>query len=100
MSNIEKLKFHVLEMNGNNYLLWCLNIKLHLQMQGFDGVLVEKGKADEKDQTNTLIFIRCHLPESLKNQYQSIRELLTSWNRLMERFDHRKIVILSQAQYA
>ena len=30
MANIEKLKFNILDVNGNNYLSYCLDVELHL----------------------------------------------------------------------
>ena len=66
MANIEKLKFNILDVSGNNYLFWCLDVELHLQGQGLVETLVESGKYNEKDEANALIFIRRHLPDALK----------------------------------
>ena len=72
MSNIEKLKFHILEMSRNNYLSWYLDIELDLQRHCLTKALVEKRKTNENDQVDALIFIRRHLLESMNNQYLSI----------------------------
>ena len=69
MANIEKPKFNILDVSGNNYLSWCLDVELHLQGQGLVETLGEDGDYTEKDEANTLIFIHRHLPDALKTQY-------------------------------
>ena len=49
MANIEKPKFNILDVNGNNYLFWCLDVELHLQGQGLVETLVVADKYNEKD---------------------------------------------------
>lgn len=74
MANIEKPKFHVLEVSGKNYLSWCLDMEMHLQGQGLANTITEDGTSNEKDKANALIFIRRHLHESLQTQYLSVRD--------------------------
>ena len=52
----------------------------------------------QKDKANALIFIRCHLHESMQTQYLSVRDPQTLWKTLKDRYDHTKTVILPQAQ--
>ena len=99
MANIEKPKFNILDVSGNNYLSWCLYVELHLQSQGLVETLAESGKYNEKNKANTLIFIRCHLLDALKTQYLQVRKPFDQWKRLKERYDHTKTVMLPQAQY-
>ena len=73
MANIKKLKFNILDVNGNNYLFWCLDVELHLQGQRLVETLVEDADYTEKDKANALIFIRRHLPNALKTQYLQVR---------------------------
>jgi len=65
MTNIEKPKFHILEVSGNNYLSWCLDMEMHLQEQGLANAITEDGTSNAKDKANVLIFICSHLHESL-----------------------------------
>ena len=44
MANIEKPKFNILDVSGNNYLSWYLDFELHFQGQGLVEILVESGK--------------------------------------------------------
>ena len=69
MTHIAKLKFHMLNINGQNYQSWKLDIELHLQGEALADALVKDGKATAKDRANALIFMRRHLHESLKVQY-------------------------------
>ena len=93
MSNIAKPKFHVFDINGQNYQSWRLDVELHLQQEGLAESLKKNGKANDKDKANTLIFICRHLHESLKVKYLMVREPLKLWNNLKEKYDHMKIVV-------
>ena len=98
MTNIEKPKFNILDISGNNYHFWCLDVELYLQGQELVETLVEDGDYTKKDEPNALIFIYRHLPDALKTQYLQVRQPFDPWKRLKERFDHTKTVILSHAQ--
>ena len=65
MTNIEKPKFHILEVSGNNYLSWCLDMEMYLQEQDLANAITEDKTSNAKDKANALIFIRRHLHESL-----------------------------------
>ena len=94
MANIEKPKFNILDVSGNNYLLWCLDVELYLQDQGLVETLVEDGDYTKKDKANALIFIHRHLLDGLKTQYLQVRQLSNLWKRLKEQYDHTKTVML------
>ena len=72
MENIEKPKFHILEVSGNNCLSWCLDMEIHLQGQDLANAITEDRTSNAKDKANALIFIRRHLHESLQTQYLSV----------------------------
>ena len=67
MTNIGKPKFNILDVSGNNYFSWCLDIELHLQGQRLVETLVNDGDYTEKDEANALIFIRHQLLECLNS---------------------------------
>ena len=73
MANIEKPKFHILEVSGNNYLSWCLDMKMYLQGQDLANAITEDGTSNAKDKSNALIFIRSHLHESLQTPGPALR---------------------------
>ena len=97
MANIEKPKFNILDVNGNNYLSWYLDVELHFQGQELVKTLVESGKYNEKDEANALIFIHRHLPDAFKTQYLQVRKSSDLWKRLKERYDHTKTIMLPHA---
>ena len=76
MANIAKPKFHMLDVNGQNYQSWKLDIELHLQGEGLVCALVEHGTTTTKDKANELIFMRHQLHDSLKVQYLMDRDPL------------------------
>ena len=59
----------------------------------------KKNNASSQDKAKALIFIRCHLHEGLKAEYLIDKDPLVLWNKLKERFDHQKTVILPKARY-
>ena len=66
MAHIAKPKFYVLDVSGQNYQSWSLDVELHLQGKCLVDALVEDGQATGKDKANALIFMRRHLHDSLK----------------------------------
>ena len=97
IANIKKHKFNILDVNGNNYLSCYFDVELHLQGQGLVETLAKSGKYNKKDEANTLIFIRRHLPDALKIQYLQVRKPSDLWKRLKKRYDHTKTIMLPQA---
>ena len=93
MENIEKPKFYILEVSGNNYLSWCLDMEMHLQGQDLANTITKDGTSNAKDKANALIFIRRHFHESLQTQYLSVRDPQTLWKRLKDRYDHTKTLL-------
>ena len=81
MANIEKIKFYILNVRGNNHLFWCLDIELHLQRKGLAKSLVKNERASDQSKANALIFIIRHLPDSLKIQYLSVRDPSILWKK-------------------
>ena len=100
MAHITKPKFHVLDISGQNYQSWRLDVELHLQKEGLVNSLKKDGNANAKYKANALIFMHCHLHDSLKVQYLMVRDLLELCNKLRERYDHMKTMVIPQVQYA
>ena len=99
MSNLAKLDFTALDISGKNYLSWVLDAQTHLNANGLGDAIKEKNNASSQDKAKTLIFIRRHLHEGLKAEYLIDKDPLILWNKLKERFDHQKTVILPKARY-
>jgi len=53
----------------------------------------------EQQKTKALIFLRHHINEALKNEYLTVKGPLVLWNKLKERYEHLKAIILPIARY-
>ena len=82
-----------LDIFGKNYLSWILDA------MNLGNTIKEENQAFRQDHAKSLIFLRHHLHEDLKNEYLIVKDLLTLWNELKGRYDHQKIVILPKARY-
>ncbi|KAM7466550.1 hypothetical protein LguiB_014112 [Lonicera macranthoides] len=98
MSNITKLEFKTLELNGNNYLNWQFDAKLHLTAKNLGDAIVEGNKLSSQDKASALIFLRHHIHDDLKNEYMTEEDPLGLWQSLKDRYDHQKLVILPSAR--
>ena len=96
ISNLTKLDFVALDITGKNYLSWTLDVEIHLDVMNLGAAIKEGTQASLQDRVKALIFLRHHLHEDLKSEYLTVKDPLTLWNELKERYDHQKIVILSR----
>ena len=99
MSNPAKLEFVALDITGKNYLSWVLDAEIHLDANGLGETIKEANTATNQDKAKAMIFLRHHLHEGLKAEYLTVKDSLTLWNNLKEKYDHQKTVILSKARY-
>ncbi|XP_074328481.1 uncharacterized protein LOC141666390 [Apium graveolens] len=98
MTNLAKLEFVALDVSGDNYLSWVVNAELHLSANGLKDT-IESGKTPSVEQNgNAIIFLRHHIHENLKSEYLTVKNPLTLWNNLKDRFDHQKLVHLPHAR--
>ena len=99
MYNLTKLEFIALDISGNNYLSWMLDAEIHLDASNLRETIKETNNASLQDRAKTLIFLRHHLDESLKNEYITVKDSLVIWQSLKDQYDHQKTVILPKAKY-
>ena len=66
MSNLTKLEFVTLNLLGNNYLSWILDVEIHLDEMNLGAMIKEGNQASLQDRIKTLIFFRRHLHEGFK----------------------------------
>ena len=88
MSNLTKLEFVAIDISRKNYLSWILDAEIHLDVINLGNIIKEGNQASMQDRTKSLIFLRHHLHEDLKNEYLTIKDPLTLWNELKGRYDH------------
>ncbi|KAK9666121.1 hypothetical protein RND81_14G161900 [Saponaria officinalis] len=99
MSNLAKLDFVALDISGKNYLQWVLDAEIHLAANGLGETIKEKNTTTDQEKAKAMIFLRHHLNEGLKYEYLTVKDPLTIWTNLKERYDHLKTVILPKARY-
>lgn len=99
MSNLTKLEFAALVISGKNYLSWILDAEIHLTAMNLGNTIQQENQASLQDRAKALIFLRHHLDEGLKTEYLTVKDPLTLWNDLKDRYDHQKTVILPKARY-
>ena len=76
MSNLIKLEFVALDISGNNYLSWILDVEIHLDVMNLGTTIKEGNQESLQDRVKALIFLRHHLHEGLKNEYLTVKDLL------------------------
>ncbi|XP_059281024.1 uncharacterized protein LOC132034658 [Lycium ferocissimum] len=99
MANLTKREFVALDISGNTYMSWILDAEIHLNAMGLADTIKDKNEASNQDRAKAMIFLRHHLDEDLKMEYLTVKDPLTLWNNLKDRYDHLKMVILPQARF-
>ena len=97
MSNLAKLDFKSLNINGNNYLSRQLDEKIHLPPKKLGEAIKEGNKMSPEDKVDALIFLHLHIHDDLKNEYLTEKDLVGLWKSLKDMYDHQKMVILQAA---
>ncbi|KAL6547779.1 hypothetical protein OROHE_009484 [Orobanche hederae] len=94
MSNLVKLEFNALGISGNNFIPWTLNIKAHVRSMNLTETLNEPNDSTDVDRAKSLIFIRRHLCDSVKDEYLTVKDPKELWKILIDRYGHQKEVQL------
>ncbi|KAL6528859.1 hypothetical protein OROMI_029035 [Orobanche minor] len=74
VSNLTFLKFNALDISGNNFMPWTLDIKAHMRSMNLSETLNEPNNSSDVDRAKSLIFIRRHLCDSLKDEYLTVED--------------------------
>ena len=102
MSDIIKRQVPVLALNGKNYQTWALDCELHLQGMQLSHTITARPNDDAAppphEQAHAAIFLRHHIHNDLKQEYLEVKDSLTLWTALQERFGKQKTVIHPQAR--
>ena len=94
-----KLDFAALNLSGNNYLQWVLDMEIHLDAMGLGDTIIEGNNASPRDRANAIVLIRRHIQDELKNEYLTIKDPLQLWKNLKQRYDQQKLMVLPKAQF-
>ncbi|KAL6515544.1 hypothetical protein OROHE_018578 [Orobanche hederae] len=95
MSNLVKLEFNDLDISGNNFMPWTLDIKAHMRFMNLTKIHNEPNDSSHVDRAKSLIFIRRHLCDSLKDEYLTVKDPKELWKDLIYRYGHQKEVQFS-----
>ncbi|KAL5713760.1 hypothetical protein ACHQM5_015809 [Ranunculus cassubicifolius] len=98
MSNLTKLEFSCLRLDGENYLSWVLDADIHLHAKGLEKTIMDGNNESQQDRAKAMIFLRHHLHEGLKSEYLTVKDPLELWKDLKDRFDHLKTASLPKAR--
>ncbi|CAM8886270.1 unnamed protein product [Rhodiola kirilowii] len=94
MSNLAKLEFSPLDISGKNYMPCTIDIETHLDSMDLPETIIEGNTSSEVDKAKSLIFLRRHLDDNLKNEYFTVKDPSDLWKNLKDRFDHQRDVML------
>ncbi|KAK8356096.1 hypothetical protein V6Z12_A05G333500 [Gossypium hirsutum] len=64
MSNLTKLEFVALDITGNNYLSWVLDVEINLDAKGLRETIKEGNEESTQDKAKAMIFLHHHLHEA------------------------------------
>ncbi|KAI3685019.1 hypothetical protein L6452_34250 [Arctium lappa] len=98
MSNIAKIEFAALDVNGRNYMSWIMDVKMHLESMGILDTLNRNNQCSSQDRAKANIFLRKHVDDMLKFEYLNTSDPSILWKDLKDRFDHQKEVLLPAAR--
>jgi hypothetical protein len=78
MKNLTKFKFVALYILGKNYLLWTLDVEIHLTVNNFGDKINDENKVSPQEKAKAII-----LPlEDLKTEYLTVKDPLELWKNL------------------
>ncbi|KAJ9546847.1 hypothetical protein OSB04_019390 [Centaurea solstitialis] len=84
-SNLTKLEFAALDVNGKNYMSWTIDVKRHLESMGILDTLKEINLCSSQDKAKANIFFRRHVDDMLKFEYLNTNDPSILWKDLRER---------------
>lgn len=74
------------------------SIEIHVETMGLVDTTKSDNQASGQYRAKAMIFFTHYLDEGLKMQYITINDSLILWNNLKGKYDHLKLVNLSQAR--
>ncbi len=99
MENLSNVEFAALDITGNNFYSWILDVETYLNVKGLGETIKAENTASSQDKAKAMIFIRHHIDEALISEYLYIKDPADLWAKLKERYDHVKTIDLPTASY-
>lgn len=88
MTKITSVNFEVLDISGNNYLNWKLNLKFHLRANSLLPTITMSNDASDTDKAKIMIYIQRHIDKALKDKNITIEDPADLSSLLHDRYDH------------
>ena len=98
MTNLAKQEFVPLAVSGENYISWARDVKMYLASMGLGDTIVKGKDTTGQEQAKAMIFICHHIDESLKWQYVTLENPRELWEKLKERYENMKTIVLPNAR--
>ncbi|PIN02861.1 hypothetical protein CDL12_24621 [Handroanthus impetiginosus] len=76
MSNLTKLEFTTLDIEGTNYLSLVLNVEIHPNAKHVGEAIISGNEASNQDKAKAIAFLCQHLHEGLKAKYLTVKDPL------------------------
>ena len=102
MGDVAARQFDCLMLNGKNYQTWVVDCQFHLAAMQLTHTITPRADGapaiPAHEIAKACIFLRHHIRKDLKQEYLEVRDSLTLWLALEERFGKQKTVVLPQAR--
>ncbi|XP_018466272.2 uncharacterized protein LOC108837751 [Raphanus sativus] len=86
MSRFQPLDYDTLDISGENYLRWAINISVILKTEGLSECIIKNDHGTENEKYMALTVMHHHLNKELRNQYQDIQSPRCLWTELKSRY--------------
>ncbi|KAL3656040.1 hypothetical protein CASFOL_000436 [Castilleja foliolosa] len=81
MEMLNKLDFQPLNVSGENYVSWTMDVRTHLISRQLDNAKIHPNSLTEADRAKAMILLRRHLDEVLKLDYSSVGNTQILWEK-------------------
>ena len=99
--HLKEFIFSPLTLDGENYYIWTLDVKLHVQAHNLMKKINELSLEIPTDlyAAHALVFMRHHLDPTLQLQYLTVTSAHALWVSLQSHFNHQQTIFLPKARY-
>ena len=88
MTNLVKLEFTTIHINGNNDLHEFFYAEMYLDTLNLEDTIKERNATTNQEKAKAMILLHYHIHEDLKLKYLTIKHPHMSWSKFKERCGH------------